>query len=927
MVFKRLPLRTILVVPFVLQIFGAVGLVGYLSFRNGQAAVNDLASRLRNELTERIQAQIRNYVETPFLINEINAIALARSEIQVREVQGTYLFWQQAKTFPTTNLIYCGTEDGSFMGVGRSNLNREIVLQVANEETANVFHYSGISAYGDPLTVQEVGDRPFDPRIRPWYEVAKTTGVASWSEIYLDFDALVPVITASVPVYAPNSNELLGVCATDFLLSAELDTFLNELQVGKSGETFIMERTGELVSSSTSQEEEVLDEQDTELTRLMATQSQNPLVRNAAAELLARFGSFEQVQELQQLEFRLEDGSRQFVQVSPFEDGRGLDWLVVVVIPEADFMEQIHANNRTTILLCLLALGIATAIGYLTSRLIVAPISKLNRAAGAIANGDLNQSVEVEGVAELKALAQSFNCMAHQLQESFDTLEHRVRERTSELAESNHQLEQAKDRAEVANRAKSTFIANMSHELRSPLNAVLGFSQLMIRSGCLPPDQQENASIIHRSGEYLLTLINNILDLSKIEAGKVVFTPRAFDLHQLLNDLEDMLYLQAESKGLTFVFEQTGSIPRYVSTDDVKLRQVLINLLSNAIKFTYSGRVVLRVWADSPPLNEPDPIDPPVTTIQFEVEDTGMGIAPEELPTLFEAFTQTQSGRELQEGTGLGLSISRKFIQLMGGDISVKSQPGQGTTFIFKIQAVVMDTPTDEPLHPNRRVMALAPGQPRYRILVVDDKPINRQLLIKLLSPLGFEMKEAANGQEAIALWDQWEPHLIWMDMRMPVMDGYEATKRIKTTTKGQATAVIALTASVLEEEKAVILSAGCDDFIRKPFRDEALFDAIAKHLGVQFIYAEINPSNKASLDDSIELAPEHLATLPKAWLEDLYDAALEANVRRVIEQLETTPNLDPWIYQKLHHWVEQFQFDQIVHLLEPILYAQDMHS
>ena len=391
---------------------------------------------------------------------------------------------------------------------------------------------------------------------------------------------------------------------------------------------------------------------------------------------------------------------------------------------------------------------------------------------------------------------------AFKLQQANAELEERVIQRTMALQESENISRELAVKAETANQAKSTFIANMSHELRSPLNAILGFSQLMLRATNMPPEQYENAGIIYRSGDYLLTLINNVLDLSKIEAGKTTLNLTDFDLHILLNDLEDMLHLRANNAGLNLVFQRTENVPRYICTDQVKLRQVLINLLSNAIKFTSQGQITLNVF-----LGDQETTD--VFNLHFRIRDTGVGIAAAELPKLFDAFSQAQSGKDLQEGTGLGLAISRKFVQLMGGDISVESELGKGTSFQLYIQTKLGQETNSKSTGEYPRVLGLVPGQLSYKILTVDDKSINRQLLIKLLSPLGFEVKEASNGQEAIAIWDEWEPHLIWMDMRMPVMDGYEATKYIKSTTKGNATAVIALTASVLEEEKAIALSAG----------------------------------------------------------------------------------------------------------------------
>ncbi|MGL5131406.1 MAG: histidine kinase dimerization/phospho-acceptor domain-containing protein, partial [Planktothrix sp.] len=310
-------------------------------------------------------------------------------------------------------------------------------------------------------------------------------------------------------------------------------------------------------------------------------------------------------------------------------------------------MEQINQNARLTIIFCVLTLIVATIIGILTAQWITKPILKLSQASRALALGEWQNSdqendlIKTKNIAEISTLANSFNSMADQLQTSFATLEHRVEERTAELVI-------AKERAEVANQAKSSFIANMSHELRSPLNAIMGFSQLMLRNKNLPQEQSENAGIIHRSGEYLLTLINNVLDFAKIESGKTTLNQKDFDLHQLLDDLEDMLHLRAVNIGLELIFDRAADLPHYIYGDGVKLRQILLNLLSNAIKFTETGGVVLRV-------NSVFHKNTENYTLDFNINDTGVGIAPAELSSLFEAFSQTKSGQEAQEGTGLGL--------------------------------------------------------------------------------------------------------------------------------------------------------------------------------------------------------------------------------------------------------------------------------
>jgi signal transduction histidine kinase/FixJ family two-component response regulator len=510
------------------------------------------------------------------------------------------------------------------------------------------------------------------------------------------------------------------------------------------------------------------------------------------------------------------------------------------------------------------------------------------------------------------------------LQKANAELEQKVFDRTSDLRQSESKALELAARAEAANQAKSTFIANMSHELRSPLNAVLGFSQLMMRADNIAAEHYENASIINRSGDYLLTLINNILDLSKIEAGKITLNIQTFDLVNLLNDVEDMLHLRAANAGINLIFESDLNVPRYICTDPVKLRQVLINLIGNAIKFTKVGSVFIHVTNMNTSINTSEKTsantDNQECVLNFSVRDTGVGIAAEELSELFEAFSQAQAGRDKQEGTGLGLAISRRFVQLLGGEISVTSELGQGTTFQFQIQSQIGRELIDDKLE-KRRTIALEPDQPTYKILVVDDKPINCQLMLKLLSPIGFEVQLANNGQEAIAVWDQWEPHLVLMDMRMPIMDGYEATKYIKSTIKGNATAIIALTASVLEEEKAIVLSAGCDDFIRKPFREQMVFDILAKHLGVKYTYENIQP-HESEIDFSSELSvtSENLKVMPNSWIMQLYRSSLEADKNVVINLIGEIPDKETFLVRSLTDLAKKFQFEKLIDLTEPLL-------
>jgi PAS domain S-box-containing protein len=492
--------------------------------------------------------------------------------------------------------------------------------------------------------------------------------------------------------------------------------------------------------------------------------------------------------------------------------------------------------------------------------------------------------------------------------------------------------EQSAEDAEAANRAKSVFLANMSHELRTPLNSILGFSELMTRDPGITDDQRENLDIIGRSGEHLLALINDVLELSRIEAGRVELQEESFDLHRMLTSLEEMFRLRAVNKGLALLFERDDSVPQYVHMDQGKLRQTLINVLGNAVKFTREGGVALRVaseefgaWSGEadgevalPPVKSGRG---PQCVLCFEIQDTGIGIAPEELDAVFDAFTQTSSGRESKTGTGLGMPISREFVRMMGGDLAVSSEVGKGSCFAFDVRAQVVDASEVGSAQPVRRVVALEPGQCAadggpYRLLVAEDREASRRLLVKLLQPLGFEVREAKDGQEAVAIWGEWEPHLIWMDMRMPVLDGYEATRQIKALPRGADTVIVALTASAFDEDRVQVMDAGCDGFVRKPFREAEIFDVLMQHLGLRFVYeamgeAEVvrEPEGATSLDAAA------FAELPREWVVRLQEASAQADADKVLELVGQIAERHGQVAKVLRNLAVNFRFDLIVEM------------
>ncbi|MGB3511984.1 MAG: PAS domain S-box protein, partial [Microcoleaceae cyanobacterium] len=467
------------------------------------------------------------------------------------------------------------------------------------------------------------------------------------------------------------------------------------------------------------------------------------------------------------------------------------------------------------------------------------------------------------------------------------------------------ELKNAKEAAEAANHAKSNFLASMTHELRTPLNAILGFSQMLARDDSLNQEQIEQLGIINRSGDHLLNLINDILSMSKIEAGRVTLTKNCFNLHELLQSLKDMLMLKASEKGLQLIFELADDLPKIIKSDEGKLRQILINILGNAVKFTSKGKVTLSVSNNQQS-----------GKITFVIIDTGPGIDASEIDCLFKPFVQTTTGRKSIEGTGLGLPISRKFVRLMEGDIFVSSQVGKGTTFTFEIPAEVIETLETETSSNQKRIIGLETGQPTYRILIVEDVKENSQLLIHLLKPLGFQLENAENGKEAISIWQNWQPHLILMDIIMPIMDGYEATKIIKQSPYGQATNIIALTANAFDENRDAILAVGCDDFIAKPFSEALLLEKLASHLGVRYLYQE-QVSNSAVVQPSMELTKESLSIMPTEWLEQLYFAVSSVDDKMVNELIQQIPETEIKLINCLTNLVENFRLDVILELIE----------
>jgi signal transduction histidine kinase/DNA-binding response OmpR family regulator len=902
---KAVPLQLVLVVPFVLQVFAIVGMTGYLSLRNGQKAVNEVSSQLRQEMSDRINLQILTYLEKPYIAGKTIVAAAEENQLDLNDVTKLEkTFWQ-----------IVSQSDIEFMQLAKADGTS---ITVDNQANIGILSYAGdktnlpqrkiykLNNQGERIALIET-QANFEPRTRPWYKNAQENRKPTWtSKPFLNLILNAPTISISQPIYNKDGT-LLGVQNSNFQIS-KIHNFLSNIKIGKTGQTFIMDRTGNLVASSVIAETYIIDSRKKNLQQISAVKSEIPVISATAQAILDRFGSFNNIQQSQQLEFMLAD-QRQLVQVSAIRDERGIDWLSVIVVPESDFMAQIDANTRTTILLCFEALIAATILGIFTSRWIARPILKLQQASEAIASGTLDQTVEVKGISELETLASSFNQMAGQLRTSFTELEARVAERTAELSI-------AKDQADSANQAKSNFLANMSHELRTPLNGILGYAQILNRSKVLPKQDRYGIQIIHQCGSHLLTLINDILDISKIEARKLDLASSAIHLPSFLQGVVEICRVRSDQKNLEFIYQPDSNLPEGIEADEKRLRQVLINLLGNAIKFTDQGSITLKVEVIAPTKAEELS-----SRLKFQIKDTGVGIAENQISRLFREFEQVGDQKRQAEGTGLGLAISQKIVQLMRGEIQVESQLGVGSNFFFEVTLPIATNWAKQNSISQGRTIVGYEGSPKH-ILIVDDRWENRSVLTNLLEPLGFSFTEAENGQEGLEKAREKLPDLIITDLAMPVMDGFTFMNQLRNDPALKNLLVIVSSASVAQIDQQMSLEAGGNDFLTKPVEAEELFTLVAKHLELTWKYDETTPeANPATSSKSVDL--EDVVTPPLADLQILLELAQDGMLKELAETAQEvgkkSDSYQPFI-QQIIHLAKKFQTEQIEILIQKYL-------
>lgn len=835
---EKVHLRTVLVVPFVLQICAAVGLTGYLSIRKGQIAVNDVATELRREITDRVWQKLRSYLATPHLVNQSNqdAITVGLLSLQNSKPWEQHL-WRQVQLFDSLSLTGLGTQRGEFI-TAEKVADGKMVRRVAG-------NYTDLERQNQDYRTTLL-TKNYDPRSQDWYKAAVKASKPTWSAIFPHLVEQDLLMVAVQPVY-DQQGKLEGVLASGISIS-EISEFLEKIKVGKSGQTFIIDRAGMLVATSTSEKPFAPNMQ-----RLQAAQSSDTLTRETAKYLQQKFDRFtssdrgwDLIISRQQLEFKLQ-GERQFVQVMPLEDSFGLDWLIVVVVPEADFMELLNANARATIQLCLAALVLAYALGMGTSRWVVGPILRLNIAAKAIAKGEWEQKVDVQRPDELGELARSFSSMAAQLQESFATLEAKNKEL--------QRLDQLKDE----------FLANTSHELRTPLNGMIGIAESMIdgAAGDVSELQKRNLLMIAQSGLRLANLVSDLLDFSKLKHQKIELQLKPVGIREIAEAVISLSKSLVGNKDLQLI----NAIPEDLSlvyADENRLQQILHNLVGNAIKFTNSGMVEISAKiihgasfivdgnAGSMLDNE---------QLAISVSDTGIGIGKDKLDRIFESFEQADGSTAREYGgTGLGLAITKQLVELHGGEIRVSSIVGEGSRFTFTLPVAPGRAPSTSVSPATITHHALASGnwresimhsqaqstinhqqltvngqQPhQFKIMIVDDEPVNLQVLVNHLSLESYSLALAENGIDALSMLSRgFKPDLVLLDVMMPRMTGYEVCHKIREQFPANELPVVMLTAKNQVNDLVEGFNAGANDYLTKPISKNELLARIKTHLRI----------------------------------------------------------------------------------------------
>jgi len=662
-------LRTVLIIAFVSQLVIAVSLIGWLSFRNWQQAVDDLANQLRHEITTRVQQHLKAQMAIPHLVNQINIDALELGFLKLNTLRALdNHFWRQIQRFKTVSYIGLATETGEYIGAQIRN-NGSIIIEVLDRHSGGYLETWETDNQGKRTHISNL--RPhYEPRKRPWYQVAQQANQPVWSDTYVYFLGRSLGISANHPCY-DESGRLIAVASTDFTL-IDIGRFLKSLTVGKPGQIFIIERSGTLIATSGMEKPFSVRKNQQPVEQLPAQESRDLLTRTAVNYLNQHFGDLATIDKEYQFDFFLL-GEKHFLQVTPFIDQWGLDWLIVVVVSEADFLAQINANTQLTLLFSLVALLLAMFLGVMIARWISQPILRLNKAAKALAQGQWQALDKIERQDEVGQLAHSFQEMAHQLQQTFVHLEEKVQERTQDIEYKNTKLAGLNEELKKLNQEKSDLLSIVAHDLKNPLSAIQGAASLIqMDYDNLPPEELvEFARMIDETSQQMFELIKNLLDMNRLEMGKINFSLLPVDMLLVLQRLINEYGHRAKIKGIALRLVFNKELKYVVVADFNGLQQILENLLSNAIKYSPSGKhVIVRLISET-------------QFIGCEIEDEGPGLSQADHQKLFQKFTRLSAQPTAGEhSTGLGLFIVKQLVEVMAGKVWCESELGQGAKFV-----------------------------------------------------------------------------------------------------------------------------------------------------------------------------------------------------------------------------------------------------
>jgi two-component system sensor histidine kinase ChiS len=820
--FSNTSIRKIILVPSLIQICVVVGLTGWISFRNGQKAIQDLAMQISDEITEDVDRHLSSYIQKPHLVLTPIATMVNSGNFDIDNFEITqeffynYLHHNLSKT-SGINYIFYGNEKGEFIGIERKQDEFYLKIKTANSTVRTIYK---LDRQGKKISAVETNK--YDTKNRPWYLAAKNAGRETWSPIYTSTSRDILIITPVVPIYR-EKNRLRGVLAVDITLS-QIGELLEQIKIGKSGQSFILETSGKLIASSIP--ESLLVKTRTTDGRIKGTESQNLIVKTTSEAIVKKFGNLQNINRLEHFKLKIK-GKNYLIDIAPLDRVSSIKPLMVVVVPEADFMEQIDRNTRITIIVWIVGVLLAMAIGYLTSGWVSQPILNLKNAAKQIALGDWNKTLSPEGSQELRELAQSFNTMAAKLKESFE-----------HLAMQNEELQEL-------DRLKDEFLANTSHELRTPLNGIIGIADSLIAgiTGTLPDKTRANLAVIVASGRRLSNLVNDILDFSQLKQKNIELQIKPMIIQGVAEVVLNLNKPSIGKKNLQLINQLTTDLP-LVAADENRVEQILHNLIANAIKFSDSGAIVIDAMVED-------------KYLAISVADEGIGIPEDKLAKIFQSFEQLDGSiARKYGGTGLGLAIAKKLVELHGGNISVESGLGRGTKFTFTLplsEEKLSELPSQAAaiaiLQENRIVdatelpsviSAIKTNNPKFSILIVDDDPVNLQVLINYLSLQNYRIIKANNGLEAISCLEEGNiPDLILLDVMMPLLTGYEVTRKIRQTWKINELPIVLLTARTRVMDLVAGFESGANDYLSKPIEKEELLARIKTHLNIKTLKEE----------------------------------------------------------------------------------------